>query len=230
MAISITSSVGKGGTNKKSDVKSVQGALNAVYPALALAVDGLCGPKTIRRIEKFQRRFMNNPDGRIDPGGRTLKRLNSATPDIQEAWSGDSAKWPEDKKLDSLNTYLRPKIKRILARLTDEGFQPKIVYAWRSVSKQLELVEAGHSRVRFSFHNAQKKDGTPNAYAADIIDKRWAWTRAAEQNGFWEALGKSAKNEGLYWGGDWISFKDWAHVQYYPNYKLADVKRESGLA
>lgn len=230
MAISITSSVGKDGINKRSDVKKIQAALNAVYPSLALFVDGLCGPKTIRRIEKFQGRFMNNPDGRIDPGGRTLKRLNSATPDIQDEWSGDSAKWPEEKKLDSLARGMRPKVKRVLEILKEEGFQPKIVYAWRSVTKQLELVEAGHSRVRFSFHNAQKKDGTPNACAADIIDKRWAWTKAAERNGFWEALGRSAKNEGLYWGGDWISFKDWAHVQYYPNYMLADVKKESGLA
>lgn len=230
MAILITSSVGKDGINKKPDVKKIQAALNIVYPSLALAIDGICGPKTIRRIEKFQRRFMQKPDGRIDPGGRTLKRLNSATPDMHDEWSGDSSKWSQDKKLSSLDYRMRPKVERVLEALKNEGFQPKIVYAWRSVAKQLELVEAGHSRVRFSFHNAQKKNGSPNAYATDIIDKRWAWSKAARQNGFWEALGKSAKNEGLYWGGDWISFKDWAHIQFYPNNMLVEVKKESGLA
>ena len=107
---------------------------------------------------------------------------------------------------------------------------PKIVYAWRSVAVQQELVAQGRSRVRFSFHNAQKPDGTPNAYAVDIIDRRWAWSDAAMANGFWDALGKSAKQQGLFWGGDWRKFKDWAHVQLHSNKMLAQVRRESGLA
>jgi len=95
---------------------------------------------------------------------------------------------------------------------------------------QADLVARGHSKVRFSFHNAQKKNGTPNAYAVDIIDSRWAWSDAAEANGFWQALGKAGKAEGLYWGGDWRSFKDWAHLQFFPNTKLSEVRKESGLA
>lgn len=229
MPVEIKHSVGKGGVNKKNDVAKIQRALNIVFPSLLLGPDGLCGSKTIRRIERFQRRFMQNPDGRVDPGGRSLKRLNSASPDMQPEWSGDSAKWSQNKKLSSLDKRMRPKIERVLTALKEEGYKPKIVYAWRSVTKQLELVEAGHSRVRFSFHNAQKQNGTPNAYAADIIDKRWAWNSEAKENGFWNAIGRIGKLEGLHWGGDWRSFKDWAHVQYYPNYKLVDVKRESGL-
>ena len=76
----------------------------------------------------------------------------------------------------------------------------------------------------------RKKNGTPNAYAVDIIDKRWAWGDEAEENGFWQALGKAGKAEGLFWGGDWRRFKDWAHLQFFPNNKLSDVKKESGLA
>jgi len=229
MTIQITSSVGKGGANKKSDVIKIQRALNIIFPSLLLDTDGLCESKTIRRIVRFQKKFMNNPDGRIDPSGRTLKRLNSASPDMQSEWSGDSSRWPLDKKLSSLDRRMRPKVERVLATLSDEGYKPKIVYAWRSVAVQLELYNAGNSKVKFSFHNAQKKNGTPNAYAADIIDKRWAWNDKAEENGFWEALGRIGKSEGLYWGGNWVSFKDWAHVQYYPNYKLSEVRRESGL-
>ena len=95
---------------------------------------------------------------------------------------------------------------------------------------QRRLFEAGNSRVRFSFHNAQLKIGTPNAYAIDIIDRRWAWGVGAERNHFWDALGKAAKAEGLYWGGDWLKFKDYAHVQSFSNSKLAEIKRKSGLA
>lgn len=230
MPVEIKHSVGKGGVNKKNDVIKIQRALNIIFPSLLLDTDGLCGSKTIRRIERFQKRFMQNPDGRVDPGGRTLKRLNSASPDMQSEWSGDSSRWSAEKKIKSLDNRMQSKVKRVLATLKEEGYQPKIVYAWRSVTKQLELVNAGRSRVRFSFHNAQKNNGTPNAYAADIIDKRWAWNDKAEENGFWEALGRIGKSEGLSWGGDWRSFKDWAHVQFYPNNKLSEVRRESGLA
>ena len=52
-----------------------------------------------------------------------------------------------------------------------------------------------------AFVQAQKPDGTPNAYAVDIIDRRWAWGQEAETNGFWDALGSLAKAEGLFWGG-----------------------------
>jgi peptidoglycan L-alanyl-D-glutamate endopeptidase CwlK len=83
--------------------------------------------------------------------------------------------------------------------------------------------------VRFSFHNAQRPDGTPNAYAADIVDERWGWEPAAEENGYWEALGEEARALGLVWGGDWRTFKDVAHIQGRQNSELAATKRESGL-
>ena len=71
--------------------------------------------------------------------------------------------------------------------LKDDGFKPKIVFAWRSVAVQHDLVEQGRSTVRFSFHNAQKKKGTPNACAVDVIDRRYAWNDEAESSGFWRA-------------------------------------------
>ena len=230
MAIKIVASVGRGGTNRKGDVRKIQKLLNAIFPATPLKVDGLCGDKTIRRIERFQRRFMRSPDGRVDRSGRTLRRLNQAAPGLQLDWRGDSSKWSPEKKLQSLDRRMRPKVGRVTEALKAQGFRPKIVYAWRSVAVQQELVAKGRSRVRFSFHNAQKPNGSPRAYAADIIDRRWAWSAMAKANGFWEALGNAAKQEGLFWGGDWRSFKDWAHVQLHPNRMLAEVRRESGLA
>lgn len=230
MDVTIKGSVGANGKNGRADTRKVQKLLNAIFPSTLLSVDGDCGSKTVRRIERFQRRFTTKPDGRVDPDGRTLKKLNAAAPGLQKDWSGDSSRWSEEKKLSSLDKRMRGKVVRVLGTLKAEGFKPKIFFAWRSVAVQLEIVAKGNSKVRFSFHNAQKKNGTPNAYAVDIIDKRWAWSDKAEENGFWEVLGKAGKAEGLYWGGDWRSFKDWAHLQFFPNNKLSDVKRESGLA
>jgi peptidoglycan L-alanyl-D-glutamate endopeptidase CwlK len=230
MSQTIIGAVGRGGDNRKPDTRKIQRLLNAIFPATVLVVDGQCGAKTIRRIERFQRRFTKRPDGRVDPGGRTLKRLSAAAPALQQKWIGDSSKWSEKKKLASLDSRLRPKTARILQTLKSEGFKPKIFFAWRSVAVQQRLVEKGNSKVRFSFHNAQKKNGTPNAYAADIIDKRWAWGKRAERRGFWDALGQASKAEGLYWGGNWRNFKDVAHVQLFPNRRLSEIRRQSGLA
>lgn len=74
-------SVGRGGTNRRDDTMVVQNLLNdhvgSLVPLRALTVDGIVGPNTIRAIEAFQRRVvgMTSPDGRVDPGGRTLAAL-----------------------------------------------------------------------------------------------------------------------------------------------------------
>jgi murein endopeptidase len=80
MAKSITASVGEGGKNNNADVTTIQTLLNKwIDPKLT--VTGTCTGKsddvTVKAIKTFQGRFMNSPDGRIDPGGSTLKKLNS---------------------------------------------------------------------------------------------------------------------------------------------------------
>lgn len=78
-------SVGQGGDNLPNDVRTVQHALNRhdLTPLTRLEEDGRCGPATIRAVRQFQVRHLNmtSPDGRVDPGGRTLRRLSSQTTD-----------------------------------------------------------------------------------------------------------------------------------------------------
>jgi uncharacterized protein (TIGR02594 family) len=78
----ITGTVGRGGVNRPQDVRSIQTLLNNhIKPPLAkLNVDGQVGPKTMQAIEDFQRRVvkMVNIDGRVDPGGNTLRALDGA--------------------------------------------------------------------------------------------------------------------------------------------------------
>lgn len=77
-------SVGSGGMNRSDDVRAVQTALNGVPPewggpARKLTVDGACGPKTLAAISGFQQFQLGTvftPDGRIDPGRRTVDRLD----------------------------------------------------------------------------------------------------------------------------------------------------------
>ncbi|MBN1813892.1 MAG: peptidoglycan-binding protein [Anaerolineae bacterium] len=81
MATTLSASVGRGGENRLYDVVIVQALLNGVPsdqggPSAQLGVDGLIGPGTIGAIETFQ--SANSPvvDGRVDPGGNTLAKLN----------------------------------------------------------------------------------------------------------------------------------------------------------
>ena len=78
--ITITGPVGAGGKNLRQDVITIQKALNKVSPSLngkLLLEDGIYGKNTSAAITKFQVRYLNmiQPDGRIDPNGRTIKKL-----------------------------------------------------------------------------------------------------------------------------------------------------------
>lgn len=78
----IAKSVGKGGANERRDVLFIQATLNALSKHLKasfvlLKEDGLCGPKTVTAIKDFQKNYvgMVNPDGKVDPNGKTLRYL-----------------------------------------------------------------------------------------------------------------------------------------------------------
>ena len=83
-------SVGEDGINQMADVRRIQDLLNTARQRLTtlgiryerfnrLKEDGLIGPKTIGAIKIIQRDVIGfkDPDGRIDPGGRTLQVLQA---------------------------------------------------------------------------------------------------------------------------------------------------------
>jgi peptidoglycan hydrolase-like protein with peptidoglycan-binding domain len=74
----ISQSVGEGGKNVEADVKLVQQLLNKNH-GQSLTADGDCGAKTIAAIKDFQAKKagLSNPDGRIDPGGKTWIALST---------------------------------------------------------------------------------------------------------------------------------------------------------
>ena len=81
--LTIQDSVGRGGRNRPDDVRTIQSALDAQDvaaggPSVKLDVDGLSGPLTIATIEKYQRRQLGWADGRVDPDGPTVRKLNGS--------------------------------------------------------------------------------------------------------------------------------------------------------
>jgi len=94
-SIVISKPVGQGGQarNLPDDVRTVQEALNQVTvkgvnggPMPLLAVDGLCGPKTIAAILKFQRAQVPViADGLVEPGKQTILKLNEILDPVSRA-------------------------------------------------------------------------------------------------------------------------------------------------
>lgn len=80
-SVTIGQAVGEGAPNNVPDVRVVQELLNQhlTTGTAPLPVNGVCDLQMIERIRAFQRSAlqMRNPDGRVDPGGRTLQALNS---------------------------------------------------------------------------------------------------------------------------------------------------------
>jgi len=92
MGRTISASVGVNAANRKSDIITVQELLNKVPPAQGgpepqLKVDGLCWQKTQSAIRNFQSKNMGHrwPDGRVDPAGKTLARLNEFDTSVADA-------------------------------------------------------------------------------------------------------------------------------------------------
>lgn len=84
----ILRSVGRGGVNLYADVIAIKKLLNKQRMAGAtslLKLDGTVGSETIARIELFQKNElkMAKPDGRVDPGGKTLSKLTGNGPAAQ---------------------------------------------------------------------------------------------------------------------------------------------------
>jgi peptidoglycan hydrolase-like protein with peptidoglycan-binding domain len=82
MAKQIGNSVGLSGQNARADVGNVQELLNRVSvgqggPPSPIAVDGLVGPETVGAVTRFQKKNFGWSDGRVDPNGHTLARLNA---------------------------------------------------------------------------------------------------------------------------------------------------------
>lgn len=98
---SISASVGLNAANRHDDVKLVQQLLNQNRPRIVnsreIIEDGICGPKTIDAIKLFQKQIagLNNPDGRVDPGGKTWQALSGeAAPSSSSSSSTGSSPPP----------------------------------------------------------------------------------------------------------------------------------------
>lgn len=140
--MAIGASVGRGGTNDVADVLVVQHLLNDWLSAAGetpLPVDGECGPRTIAAIEGYQARVLGaaQPDGRIDPGGRTWSALASGqgmAPPLSGAawWHAHQARYPNSDRIDDLAPPFRERAAAFVDALRNAGARVAIAATRRN--------------------------------------------------------------------------------------------------
>jgi hypothetical protein len=128
---SISASVGSGGVNAKPDVLTVEKLLNqylAAEGAPLLSADGVVDVDTILTIQSYQADVVGiaNPDGKIDPGGRTWKALDAGEgmgPRYSGAawWRANQAKYPTSQSVEDLAKPFRDNAKAFIKAMRDAG-------------------------------------------------------------------------------------------------------------
>jgi hypothetical protein len=99
-------------------------------------------------------------------------------------------------KLAELRSPMRELVARVLDDIEADGYQPKIVWAYRSAAQQAAKAAAGYSlTARPGYHHW--------GLAVDIIDRRWGWKVRPENVEFFRALRAACDVVGLASGGWW---------------------------
>jgi len=134
-------------------------------------------------------------------------------------WTGDESRWTEQQKLASLEPEFRSHVLQLLEYLKQKGWQPRVIFGWRSPATQLRLKKLGRSQVIFGYHNVVGSDGQPAALAADIVDARYGWggkevasdPKTQRAAAFFQDMGAWVKAKGLHWGGNFSQTNVWKH-------------------
>lgn len=103
----IEGSVGQGGNNLEADVRVVQSLLNKqdLTPLTQIAEDGRSGAQTTEAIRHFQGRSlgMQSPDGRVDPDGRTFRKLSSGPNERGAGQNSETRKADRDLRAERVD-------------------------------------------------------------------------------------------------------------------------------
>lgn len=140
---SIQGSVGQGGNNFARDVVTVKRLLakHDLRPLPPLDSAPAVDAAFVKAIRRFQTVYvgLSSPDGRVDPGGRTLRRLNAGSPASPLPKVGESPQTRQEAGA-ARSEFVDPRVKetsvttRILDALAPRfaGVRAKVISAYLS--------------------------------------------------------------------------------------------------
>ena len=134
-----------------------------------------------------------------------LFAFSNMTDDPLLVWGNTIAQEIEDFKTlkDSLAKVFNPR-----------GYRLKFLQSERGLARQMDLLNRGRSKTALSFHNFN--------LAVDVgIYRRGRYLR---RSNLYAKVGSLAKDLGAFWGGDFVGFPDFGHIQAFSN--GADLMRK----
>jgi peptidoglycan L-alanyl-D-glutamate endopeptidase CwlK len=94
----------------------------------------------------------------------------------------------------------------------------------RTFEEQAELFAIGRTKPGDIVTNAKAGESWHNfGLALDVVPL--VNGKAIWDSPFWNRIGELGKQVGLFWGGDFKSFKDKPHFEFHPNLTLAQANQ-----
>lgn len=130
------------------------------------------------------------------------------------------------RSLTVLHPTFRPKVTTFLNAAIAAGLDVLVYCTVRTFAEQTMLYEQGRTKPGKIVTNAPAGESAHNwglAFdGAPLIGGKIDWD---PENPAWALYGKVATESGLEWAGNWVSFKEYPHIQL-PNWEQFKQKQE----
>jgi peptidoglycan LD-endopeptidase CwlK len=136
---------------------------------------------------------------------------------------------------DNLHPVVEERTNQLIEKTAAKGITILITDGFRNAEDQNELYEKGRSTTGNIVTNAKGGESYHNYglaidFAIKLTTGEVIWDRQYDGNGNsvadWEEVVTIAKDLGFEWGGDWINFKDYPHLEM--NFGLAITDLQNG--
>ena len=115
-------------------------------------------------------------------------------------------------RIVNLHPYIKEKAVRFILQAQVLGIYLRITSGFRSLAEQQKLYDQGRTAPGPVVTNARPGESFHNyGLAFDVVEIKGG--AALWDNPRWHEIGQLGKSFGLYWGGDWTSWKDKPHFQ-----------------
>ncbi|MDI6781427.1 MAG: M15 family metallopeptidase [bacterium] len=127
------------------------------------------------------------------------------------------------RKIEDLHPIVAKKAITMVTELAKQGIDIIITSTLRTMDEQAEIYAIGRTKPGRIITNAKPGQSWHNfGLAFDVVPV--VNGKAVWDSYYWEEIGAVGKAQGMMWGGDFKSFKDYPHFEYHPGLTLAMAK------
>jgi len=128
------------------------------------------------------------------------------------------------RDLEDLHPLVADKAKQLVELAAAEDIEILVTSTLRTFEEQAELFAIGRTTPGNKVTNAKPGESWHNfGLAFDVVPL--VNGKAIFNSPFWNRIGKLGKQVGLFWGGDFKSFKDKPHFEFHPDLTLAEANQ-----